>query len=84
MTTKEHILLNLLLMKLLRLYKQYVSFNFIRPMLLGDSVNIKFLIDKLEPHCIFHFIYIVSFFNTCICSGFILTALDLLFNYLLA
>ena len=76
-------LINLLLMKLLRLYK-YVCFNFIRPMLPDDYVNMKFLIGKLEPYCVFHFIYIVSFFNTCICSGFILTTLDLLFNCLLA
>ena len=53
-------------------------------MLPDDSVNMKFLIDKLEPHCVFHFIYIVSFFNTFICSGFILTTLDLLFKCLLA
>ena len=61
-----------------------VSFNFIRPILPDDSVNMKFQIGKLEPHCICHFIHIASFFNTCICSGFILTTFDFLFNCLLA
>ena len=60
-------------------------------MLPDDSVNMKFLIGKLEPHCFAISFTLLAFLKLvfvlglyCIYSGFIMTTLELLFNCSLA